>query len=549
MEAQIIFNIIIIILLIITIIMILISKKKNIEPNIDVMLKLASEQQRDSVQRQLSAAATEQFERFGKIQESVQQTLMTSREETNRQLREFEEQIDKRLSVIQKSSVESNEKISTSITSTLQTSRVETNKQLREFEEQIDKRLSEIQKSSMESNEKIRTNVTSMLQASRVETNERLGDFSTKLDTRLSAIGQQTQTTLKTGREESNKQISEFRQQLDARLLSIQKQSTENNEKVNATLENKMKNLQESNEKRLEQMQGVVDEKLQKTLETRLTQSFETVGKHLESVQQGLGEMKSLAEDAKSLKNALTNVKDRGTYGEVRLERLLEDILAPSQYEKNAHITDGKIVEFAIKLPGNDDTPLLLPIDAKFPIEDYNRLMAAEEKVEIEASRKSLLQSIRRFAIDISAKYISPPKTTNFALMFLPTEGLYAEVIRDAAFFEELREKYKIIVMGATTLSGFLGSLQIGFKTLAIEKHSQEVWETLGKVKGEFKKFEGALSTAHKQIKTAEGTLEKLSGTRMRAIDRALRGVEEIGVLEQEEDQFSLEMIEIDQED
>jgi len=341
--------------------------------------------------------------------------------------------------------------------------------------------------------------IQSALQTSRIETNDQLGNFS-----------EQTQKTLQRNREESNRQLREFQEQMIS------------------TLEVKMKSLQDSNEKRLEQMQGIVDEKLQKTLETRLTQSFETVGKHLESVQQGLGEMKGLAQDARSLKHALTNVKDRGTYGEVRLERLLEDILTTSQYEKNANISDGKVVEFAIKLPGNGETPLLLPIDAKFPIEDYNRLIAAEDKSEIESARKALIQSIRNSAKDISAKYVMPPKTTNFALMFLPTEGLYAEVIRDATFFEELREKYKVIAVGATTLSAFLGSLQIGFKTLSIEKRSGEVWDTLSKVKLEFTRFQGALNTAHKQIKTAEGTLERLSGTRMRAIERALRNVEEL---------------------
>jgi len=372
-------------------------------------------------------------------------------------------------------------------------------KNAKEQREEVNSQLSSGATEQFKRFSEIGTSIQSTLQTSRTETNEQLSNFSGA-----------TQKTLQSNREESNKQLREFQEQM------IQ------------TLEAKMKSLQDSNEKRLEQMQGIVDEKLQKTLETRLTQSFETVGKHLESVQQGLGEMKGLAQDARSLKHALTNVKDRGTYGEVRLERLLEDILTTSQYEKNANIVDGKVVEFAIKLPGTGDAPLLLPIDAKFPIEDYNRLIAAEDKPEIERARKALIQSIRTAAKDISAKYILPPKTTNFALMFLPTEGLYAEVIRDATFFEELREKYKVIAVGATTLSAFLGSLQIGFKTLSIEKRSQEVWDTLSKVKLEFTRFEGALNTAHKQIKTAEGTLEKLSGTRMRAIERALRGVEEL---------------------
>ena len=272
----------------------------------------------------------------------------------------------------------------------------------------------------------------------------------------------------------------------------------------------------------------MVDEKLQKTLENRLSQSFELVSKQLESVSQGLGEMKALASDAKSLKNALTNVKERGTYGEVRLERLLSDILAPNQYEMNVEITDGKRVEFVIKLPGNGDAPLLLPIDSKFPIEDYNRLIDAEDKQAIDEARRSLAIKIRSFAKDIHDKYITPPKTTDFALMFLPTEGLYAEVVQNATLFEELRDKYKITAVGATTLSAFLASLQMGFKTLAIEQRSQEVWDTLRAVKSEFMKFGDMLDRAQKQIQTADKTLAEIVGRRTRAINRTLRSVEEL---------------------
>ena len=334
--------------------------------------------------------------------------------------------------------------------------------------------------------------------------------------------------SLQTNREEQNNQLHTFGEQVDNRLSSIQRANTENIEKINITLENKIKSLQESNERRLEQIQGVVDEKLQKTLETRLAQSFELVSKQLESVGQGLGEMKALAADAKSLKNALTNVKERGTYGEVRLEKLLSDILAPNQYLMNVEITDGKRVEFAVKLPGNNDAPLLLPIDSKFPIEDYNRLIDAEDKQAMEEARRSLAIKIRAFAKDIHDKYIVPPKTTDFALMFLPTEGLYAEVVQNAALFEELRDKYKITAVGATTLSAFLASLQMGFQTLAIEQRSQEVWDTLRAVKSEFIKFGDMLDKAQKQIQTADKTLAEIVGRRTRAINRTLRGVEDL---------------------
>ena len=334
---------------------------------------------------------------------------------------------------------------------------------------------------------------------------------------RFDVIQSSLQNTLQNNREETNRQLREFSAQLDTRLLTIQQSISEN-----------IKNLQESNEKKLEQMQGIVDEKLQKTLETRLSQSFELVSKQLESVQSGLGEMKNLASDAKSLRNALINVKERGTYGEVRLEKLLSDILAPSQYETNVEIAGNKRVEFAIKLPGHGEEPLLLPIDSKFPIEDYNRLIDATDKAEMEEAKKALAQKIRVSAKEISDKYIVPPKTTDFALMFLPTEGLYAEIIQNATLFEELRDKYKITVVGATTLSAYLSSLQMGFKTLAIEQRSQEVWDTLRSVKSEFAKFGDALDKVHKQMQTADKTLTEIVGTRTRAINRSLRSVDEI---------------------
>lgn len=374
----------------------------------------------------------------------------------------------------------------------------------------------------------IRTLLKQTAEEQRDGVQRQIANGATEQFERFAVIQKSIQDTLSANREEQNRQLRIFGEQVDGRLSSVQRANAENMEKINLTLETKMKALQESNEKRLEQMQGVVDEKLQKTLESRLAQSFELVNKQLESVGQGLGEMKALAADAKLLKNALTNVKERGTYGEVRLEKLLSDILAPSQYEMNVEITDGKRVEFAVKLPGNGDVPLLLPIDSKFPMEDYNRLLDAEDKQAIDEARRSLTMKIRAFAKEIHDKYIAPPKTTDFALMFLPTEGLYAEVVQNVALFEELRDKYKITAVGATTLSAFLASLQMGFKTLAIEQRSQEVWDTLRSVKSEFIKFEGMIDKAHKQLQTADNTLAEIVGRRTRAINRTLRSVEEI---------------------
>ena len=357
-----------------------------------------------------------------------------------------------------------------------------------------------------------------------------MSDNTTEQFKRFGVISESIQATLQGNREETNKQLREFQMQLDSRLSSIQRDSAGNIEKVNETLESKMKSLQESNEKRLEQMQGVVDEKLQKTLESRLAQSFEVVSKQLESVQQGLGEMKNLAADTKSLRNALMNVKERGSYGEVRLEKLLSDILAPGQYVANVEIDSGKRVEFAVKFPGPGDEPLLMPIDSKFPLEDYNRLIDADDKDDIKEARKSLAQAIRVSAKDIADKYIMPPKTTDFALMFLPTEGLYAEVVQNVTLFEELRTKFKVIAVGTTTLAALLSSYQMGFKTLAIEERSLDVWNTLRAVKSEFIKFGDMLEKAQKQIQTADKTIGEIVGTRTKAINRKLRNVEVLDV-------------------
>jgi len=379
-----------------------------------------------------------------------------------------------------------------------------------------------------------------------------MSDNTTEQFKRFGMIQESIQTTLQGSREETNKQLREFQAQIDTRLSSIQRDNTGSLEKVNITLESKMKSLQESNDKRLEQMQGVVDEKLQKTLESRLAQSFEMVGKQLESVQQGLGEMKNLAADTKSLRNALMNVKERGSYGEVRLEKLLADILAPNQYLANVEIDDKKRVEFAVKFPGHGDEPLLMPIDSKFPLEDYNRLIDSEDKEEMKEARKSLAQAIRVAAKDIADKYIKPPKTTDFALMFLPTEGLYAEVVQNVTLFEEIRVKYKVIAVGTTTLAALLSSYQMGFKTLAIEERSLDVWNTLRSVKAEFGKFGSMLDKAQRQIQSADKTLGELAGTRIKAINRRLRSVESLDgndkINELDEETITL-MIESDDED
>ena len=300
-------------------------------------------------------------------------------------------------------------------------------------------------------------------------------------------------------------------------------------------LKGKQDELVKGTELKLEAMRATVEEKLEKTLKERIGQSFEQVGKQLESVQQGLGKMQTLAEDVGGLKKVLSNVKMRGGIGEVQLEMLLENILAPDQYEANVKTKSGSgdLVEFAIKLPGKSETQsqVWLPIDAKFPKDIYEQLQEAYEFGDlggIETAQKNLDNTIKKMAKDISTKYIDPPGTTDFAIMFLPFEGIYAEVVRKASLLEELQKNFKVIVTGPTTLAAILNSLQMGFKTLAIQKSSSEVWETLGAVKTEFENFGGLLSKAQNNFKTGMNQLDDVMGVRTRAINRKLQNIESL---------------------
>lgn len=301
-------------------------------------------------------------------------------------------------------------------------------------------------------------------------------------------------------------------------------------------LEEKQNKLIDQTEKKLEQMRETVDEKLQKTLNERLGQSFELVGKQLESVQKGLGEMQTLASDVGGLKKVLSNVKLRGNVGEVQLAMILEQILAPSQYDANVRTKQGSSepVEFAIKLPGRSDEEngfVYLPIDAKFPKDTYELLLTAYETAipeDIEAATKNLEAAIKKMAKDIRDKYIDPPHTTDFAILFLPFESIYAEVIRRSALVDQLRDEFKVTVAGPTTLVAILNSLQMGFRTLALQKRSSEVWKVLGAVKTEFEKFGGLLEKAQKNLHSASDTVDELLGKRNRAIVRKLKDVEAI---------------------
>lgn len=341
------------------------------------------------------------------------------------------------------------------------------------------------------------------------------------LNNQLNRLQNDLYTQLNDIRDVLHKSLSENRDRSDQRL-----------EIINRNLTNSVKEMQASNEKRLEEMRQTVEEKLEQTLQNRLKASFETVSKQLESVNQGLGEMKTVAQDVGSLNKVLSNTKTRGILGELQLGQIIEDIMTPSQYEREVPTVSGSSerVEYAIKLPGvEDDGYVYLPIDSKFPLEDYYRLEDAYEsgdKEQVELYRKSLLNSIKRFAKDINKKYLNPPETTNFGIMFLPTEGLYSEVVRNASFFDSLRRDENIVVAGPSTLSALLNSLAVGFKTLNIQKNANDISKILGNVKVEFEKFGNMLVKAQKQINTANNTLDSLISTRTNAIIRALNTVE-----------------------
>jgi len=298
------------------------------------------------------------------------------------------------------------------------------------------------------------------------------------------------------------------------------------------TMEQRLARLQEGNEAKLEQMRATVDEKLHATLEQRLGESFKQVAERLEQVHRGLGEMQTLARDVGALNRVLTNVKTRGVFGEVQLAGLLEQVFTPDQYARNVATLPGsrEFVEFAIKLPGQraDGAPLWLPIDAKFPREDYERLLDAHERADAtaaEAAAKGIETQLRLEAKTIREKYVGPPHTTDFAILFVPTEGLYAEALRRPGLVEGLQREHKVMLAGPTTLLATLNSLQMGFRTLALEKRSAEVWEVLGAVKTEFAKFGDVLAKTRKKLQEAGNTIEAAE-VRTRAMARQLRGVE-----------------------
>ena len=369
------------------------------------------------------------------------------------------------------------------------------------------------------------------LKENRQELTQGLERLTEKMELKLVSLNETLNATAKENRGELKINLKEFQGAFSKNVKEFNDLQRQKFDQMNQNQEELVK----TTEIRLEKMRETVDEKLHKTLEERLGKSFETVTQQLLQVQKGLGEMQHLASGVGDLKKVLSNVKTRGILGEIQLGNILEQILSPEQYESNVKTKKGSdaLVEYAIKLPGKDanDSAVYLPIDAKFPQEDYVRLQTAYDAGDtgaIDASIKALVQSVKRFAKEISSKYIDPPHTTDFGIMFLPIEGLFAEIVRQPNLITDLQRDYKIVITGPTTLAAMLNSLQMGFKTLAIQKRSSEVWNVLSSVKKEFTTFGGVLEKAQKKLNEANNEIETLVTTRSRMMLSKLRNVEQL---------------------
>ncbi|MDF2193786.1 DNA recombination protein RmuC [Paraflavitalea sp. CAU 1676] len=395
---------------------------------------------------------------------------------------------------------------------------------------------------------RIESAVKTEISVNRTEANAAQKDARLELTRSLQLFGDQLANAMKESAARQKEQLETFSRSLNdfsanqkENFFALLNKQTEQNattshrlDQLRETLEKKITELQAGNEKKLDEMRSTVDEKLQKTLESRLGESFKLVSERLEAVHKGLGDMQQLATGVGDLKRVLTNVKTRGILGEYQLESMLEQLLTPEQYGKNVKTKAGSnaLVEFAVKLPGKEsrDKVLWLPVDSKFPKEDFELLVEAYDKAVpelVEESRRNFVRGIKKCAFDISSKYIDPPNTTDFAILFLPFESLYAEVLRTPGLFETIQREYKIIITGPTTLSALLNSFQMGFRTLAIERRSSEVWQLLGAVKTEFGNFGGILEKTQKKLQEASNVIEQ-AGVRSRAIEKKLRNVQEL---------------------
>jgi len=399
---------------------------------------------------------------------------------------------------------------------------------LSNFRGEFGKNREEANKSAKEAREELSLNLKSASE----QLSAIITGFTGLVDNRMKGIQEFMNSGLKFNRDELSASLKIFEERSSAKIELLTKDTKEGLEKTRDAVEKKLADIQHGNEKKLDEMRQTVDEKLHKTLETRLGESFKLVSERLELVQKGLGEMQTLVNDVGSIKNVLSNVKNKGVLGEYQLGAILEQILTPNQYAQGVKTKEGsrENVEFAVKIPSKEDSNKVvwLPIDAKFPTADYEILLAAYDSGERETvtqAQKELKTKIEKFAKDINQKYINPPNTTEFGIMFLPFEGLYAEVLRIPGLFENIQNTYRVTITGPTTISAFLNSLQMGFRGLAVEKRTSEIWDLLGAVRTEFGKFGDVLQKTKEKLDSASKEIDR-AGTRSRAIERKLRDVQ-----------------------
>ena len=413
--------------------------------------------------------------------------------------------------------------------------REETSKVSREAREELISTIANFTKLVDNKIKAISDSVTESSKTNRDELTKSIADFTVSVDSKMKSIQEFLVSGLKFNRDELAASLKSFEEKSSTKIETLTKDTREGLDKNRETVEKKLADIQQSNEKKLDEMRQTVDEKLQKTLETRLANSFKNVSEQLEQVYKGLGEMKSLASDVGDLKKVMSgsSSKIKGVLGEYQLAAILEQMLSPAQYEKNVKtkIGSNEQVEFAIKIPSRDDADKIvyLPIDSKLPTSDYEKLLDAYnsgDKKAVDDAQKTFARTVKGFAMRIRDKYIDPPNTTDFAIMFLPFEGAYAEVVRDPELFESIQRDYKINITGPSTISAFLNALQVGFRSLAIEKQTSKIWSVLTEVKKEFGNFETVLIKVKEQIDKASTTLETEVGRRTRAINRTLKKVE-----------------------
>jgi len=450
------------------------------------------------------------IQRLEKNESVLRDEFGKNREETNKTARDSREELSSNMKLM-------SEQLSTIITG---------------FTGLVDKNIKNIMDSLIESSKMNRDELAKNMADLTGTVDGKMTSFSETLNKELKSVQDRVYVSTKESREELAASLKAFEEKSSGKIEALTKDTKDGLEKTRDSVEKKLADIQQGNEKKLDEMRQTVDEKLHKTLETRLSESFNLVSERLELVQKGLGEMQSLVSDVGSIKNVLSNVKNKGVLGEYQLGAILEQVLTPNQYEQSVKVKEGsrENVEFAVKIPSKEDTNKIiwLPIDAKFPTVDYEILLAAYEngdKEIVTQAQRDLKTKIEKFAKSIHEKYIDPPNTTEFGIMFLPFEGLYAEVLRIPGLFENIQNTHRVTITGPTTISAFLNSLQMGFRSLAVEKRTSEIWDLLGAVRTEFGKFGDVLQKTKEKLDSASKEIDK-AGTRSRAIEKKLRDVQ-----------------------